>query len=131
MQESGFDTNIQDEKDLELSNILDKHETIERNLTWEVRKLEKDKVLLENENLRLDREVKSLKSEKLPKIHIYSGANDELEAFIYDSTKSFKPQLVAHGYDEDKIKETYVKEFPHNEVSWRLILPTSFDYLLK
>ena len=63
MQESGFDTNIQDEKDLELSNILDKHETIERNLTWEVRKLEKDKVLLENENLRLDREVKSLKSE--------------------------------------------------------------------
>lgn len=63
MQESGFDTNIQDEKDLELSNLLDKHETIERNLTWEVRKLEKDKVLLENENLRLDREVKSLKSE--------------------------------------------------------------------
>lgn len=74
---------------------------------------------------------KEMKFEKLPKIHIYSGANDQLEAFIYDSTKSFKPQLVAHGYDEDKIKETYVKEFPHNEVSWRLILPTSFDYLLK
>ena len=44
MQESGFDTNIQDEKDLELSNLLDKHETIERNLTWEVRKLEKEKM---------------------------------------------------------------------------------------
>ncbi|MCD7782109.1 MAG: proteasome-activating nucleotidase [Methanosphaera sp.] len=43
--------------------MLDKHEAIERNLTWEVRKLEKDKVLLENENLRLDREVKSLKNE--------------------------------------------------------------------
>ena len=74
---------------------------------------------------------KNMKFEKLPKIHIYSGANDELEAFIYDTTKSFKPQLVAHGYDENKIKETYVKEFPHNEVAWRLILPTSFDYLLK
>ncbi|RAP44508.1 MAG: proteasome-activating nucleotidase [Methanosphaera sp. rholeuAM6] len=63
MQEPEFDSNVQREEDIELSNILDKHETIERNLTWEVRKLEKDKVLLENENLRLDREVKSLKSE--------------------------------------------------------------------
>ena len=50
-------------RDQEISDLIDKHETIERNLTWEVRKLEKDKVLLENENLRLDREVKSLKSE--------------------------------------------------------------------
>lgn len=63
MQDPEFDSNVQREEDIELSNILDKHETIERNLTWEVRKLEKDKVLLENENLRLDREVKSLKSE--------------------------------------------------------------------
>ncbi len=63
MQESDFETNVRDDRDAELSNLLDKHETIERNLTWEVRKLEKDKVLLENENLRLDREVKSLKSE--------------------------------------------------------------------
>ncbi len=46
-----------------ITDLIDKHETIERNLTWQVRKLEKDKVLLENENLRLDREVKSLKSE--------------------------------------------------------------------
>ncbi|OED30717.1 proteasome-activating nucleotidase [Methanosphaera sp. WGK6] len=55
--------NTIEEEDVELTNILDKHEAIERNLTWEVRKLEKDKVLLENENLRLDREVKSLKNE--------------------------------------------------------------------
>ncbi|WP_455645109.1 proteasome-activating nucleotidase [Methanosphaera sp.] len=55
--------NTIEEEDNELTNILDKHEAIERNLTWEVRKLEKDKVLLENENLRLDREVKSLKNE--------------------------------------------------------------------
>ncbi len=64
MQESpDFDSNFQDNQDAEIASLLDKHETIERNLTWEVRKLEKDKVLLENENLRLDREVKSLKSE--------------------------------------------------------------------
>ena len=50
-------------EETDISALIDKHETIERNLTWEVRKLEKDKVLLENENLRLDREVKSLKSE--------------------------------------------------------------------
>ncbi|MBQ6219016.1 MAG: proteasome-activating nucleotidase [Methanosphaera sp.] len=64
MEESPqFDSDVKRNEDIELSNLLDKHETIERNLTWEVRKLEKDKVLLENENLRLDREVKSLKSE--------------------------------------------------------------------
>jgi len=33
------------------------------NLTWKVRKLEKDKVLIENEKIRLEREVKSLRSE--------------------------------------------------------------------
>lgn len=61
MDESNSFTLQSDETDV--SALIDKHETIERNLTWEVRKLEKDKVLLENENLRLDREVKSLKSE--------------------------------------------------------------------
>ncbi len=34
-----------------------------RNLMWKVRKLEKDKVLIENEKIRLDREVKSLRGE--------------------------------------------------------------------
>ena len=50
-------------EDLELMSMQKKHEVMERNLTWEIRKLEKDKVILENENLRLDREVKSLKNE--------------------------------------------------------------------
>ena len=58
-----LDSNVQNDEDVDISNLMDKHQTIERNLTWEIRKLEKDKVLLENENLRLDREVKSLKSE--------------------------------------------------------------------
>lgn len=63
MEESDSVNTIEKKDDTELTNLIDKHEAIERNLTWEVRKLEKDKVLLENENLRLDREVKSLKSE--------------------------------------------------------------------
>lgn len=51
------------QQDSELLDMQKKFDVMERNLTWEIRKLEKDKVLLENENLRLDREVKSLKNE--------------------------------------------------------------------
>ncbi len=61
-EETLEDTEIIDEN-TELMEIVNKHEAMERNLTWEIRKLEKDKVILENENLRLDREVKSLKNE--------------------------------------------------------------------
>lgn len=74
---------------------------------------------------------KNMKYEKLPKIHIYSGSNDNLEIVIYETTKVVKPKLVAHGYPEELIKETYIKEFLHNEIAWRLVLPTSFDFLLK
>lgn len=63
MEDSEPCNTIENKENTEITNLIDKHEAIERNLTWEVRKLEKDKVLLENENLRLDREVKSLKSE--------------------------------------------------------------------
>ena len=62
MEDSEPFNTIENKENTEITNLIDKHEAIERNLTWEVRKLEKDKVLLENENLRLDREVKSLKS---------------------------------------------------------------------
>ena len=41
-----------------------------------------------------------------------------------------KELMVNLGYPANKIKETYVKEFMHNEIAWRLILPTSFDFLL-
>ena len=34
-----------------------------RNLMWKVRKLEKDKILTENEKIRLERELKSLRGE--------------------------------------------------------------------
>ena len=50
---------------------------------------------------------------------------------ILVATKEDKVKRSDIKKNENKIKETYVKEFPHNEVAWRLILPTSFDYLLK
>ena len=74
---------------------------------------------------------KNMKYINMPKLHIYSGAKDNLEVIIYETTKVVKPKLVAHGYPEELIKETYVKEFKHNEIAWRLILPSSFDFLLK
>lgn len=52
-------------EDLKKEIKLLKEENIKtkRNLMWKVRKLEKDKVLVENEKMRLDREVKSLRGE--------------------------------------------------------------------
>ena len=66
----------------------------------------------------------------LPKIHIYCGAGDQLEEMLLPSAKAMKPLLVKHGYDEDKVFETYDSEKPHNEESWRMILPESFSRLL-
>ena len=41
-----------------------------------------------------------------------------------------KNLLISHGYDGEKIFETYDEEKPHNEESWRLVLPESFSLLL-
>ena len=68
--------------------------------------------------------------DKLPKIHIYCGEGDPLERLLIPSSKAMKKLLVANGYDADKICETYDDEKPHNEESWRLILPLSFSLLL-
>lgn len=69
-------------------------------------------------------------SDRLPKIHIYCGGGDMLEEMLLPSAKAMKPLLVSHGYDENKIFETYNAEKPHNEESWRLVLPESFTKLL-
>jgi proteasome regulatory subunit len=52
-------------KDLktEIKILKEDNTKTKRNLMWKVRKLEKDKVLIENEKMRLDREVKSLRGE--------------------------------------------------------------------
>ena len=67
----------------------------------------------------------------LPRIHIYCGGGDTLEETLLPAAKAMKPLLIKHGYTENKISETYDMTKPHNEESWRLILPESFSYLLK
>lgn len=65
----------------------------------------------------------------LPKIHIYCGGGDMLEEQLLPAAKAMKNLLVGHGYDEKKLFETYDSDKPHNEESWRLVLPESFSYL--
>ena len=69
-------------------------------------------------------------SDKLPKLHIYCGEGDPLEKLLVGASKDMKGVLVRFGYPSDKIFETYDLEKPHNEESWRLILPDSFEKLL-
>ncbi len=66
----------------------------------------------------------------LPKIHIYCGGGDELEEQLLPAAKAMRPLLLKHGYSEASIRETYDMERPHNEESWRLVLPESFSFLL-
>lgn len=47
----------------EMDSINEEYSKNKNNLMWKVRKLEKDKVLIENEKIRLEREIKSLRSE--------------------------------------------------------------------
>ena len=66
----------------------------------------------------------------LPKVHIYCGEGDPLEKLLLGASKEMKQVMVANGYPDEKIFETFDTEKPHNEESWRLILPQSFTYLL-
>lgn len=47
----------------DINTLREEKSKAKSNLMWKVRKLEKDKVLIENEKIRLEREVKSLRSE--------------------------------------------------------------------
>ena len=47
----------------EINYLREEKSKAKSNLMWKVRKLEKDKVLIENEKIRLERETKSLRSE--------------------------------------------------------------------
>lgn len=47
----------------EMSLLKEENSKTKSNLTWKVRKLEKDKIIIENEKIRLEREAKSLRSE--------------------------------------------------------------------
>ena len=69
-------------------------------------------------------------SEDLPLVHIYCGGGDMLEEQLLPASQKMKALMVKHGYCAEKIFETYDSEKPHNEESWRLILPESFSLLL-
>lgn len=66
----------------------------------------------------------------LPKIHIYCGEGDMLERMLLSSATQIKSTLLGYGYPEKKVFETYDVEKPHNEESWRLVLPQSLDILI-
>ena len=69
-------------------------------------------------------------TDRLPKIHIYCGGGDPLEQMLLPSAMAMKTTLVSYGYPSDRIFERYDLDKPHNEESWRLILPESFSLLL-
>lgn len=64
----------------------------------------------------------------LPKIHIYCGGGDMLERMLLPSAKKMKKLLTSHGYPDSAIFETYDNKKPHNEETWRLILPESLTF---
>jgi hypothetical protein len=53
-----------------------------------------------------------------------------LEEQLLPASQAMKSLMVKHGYDEKKIFERYDLDKPHNEESWRLVLPESFSLLL-
>lgn len=67
-------------------------------------------------------------AKKLPKVHIYCGEGDPLERLLVGSSREMKSVMAKYGYPEGKIFETFDDEKPHNEESWRLILPLSFSF---
>ena len=66
----------------------------------------------------------------LPKIHIYCGGGDMLENMLLYSAKDMIWYLYKNGYNKELVYETFAPKKPHNEESWRLVLPESFSYLL-
>ncbi|MDD2644437.1 MAG: proteasome-activating nucleotidase, partial [Methanobacteriaceae archaeon] len=55
--------NKQENLEKEFALLKEEHTKTKRNLMWKIRKLEKDKILTENEKIRLERETKSLRGE--------------------------------------------------------------------
>ena len=55
--------NKQENLQKEFALLKEEHTKTKRNLMWKIRKLEKDKILTENEKIRLERETKSLRGE--------------------------------------------------------------------
>lgn len=65
-----------------------------------------------------------------PYINIYCGGGDLLERSLLPAARAMKDLLVRNGYDESRISEIYAPSKPHNERSWRSVLPHSLAVLL-
>ena len=63
MENSPNDLQDIEELKREIDSLREENSKTKRNLMWKVRKLEKDKILTENEKIRLERELKSLRGE--------------------------------------------------------------------
>ena len=69
-------------------------------------------------------------NDRLPKIHIYCGGGDELERNLLLHSGDMRKKLVFYGYNSNLVFESFDMDKPHNEESWRLVLPESFSCLL-
>lgn len=64
----------------------------------------------------------------LPKIFIYNGYGDDLERLLMEDAKRMETFLLTRGYPKKLISSLYVESFPHNEISWRLVMPKAICY---
>ncbi len=68
------------------------------------------------------------KRDDLPKIFIYNGMGDELERQLLPDVKKMESLLLTSGYPQNLISSLYVESFPHNEISWRLVMPKAICF---
>lgn len=61
--------------------------------------------------------------EDMPYLYLFSGAGDELEALIFESTEMMYELLPEMGYPYDKMCEILLLEKQHNEKTWKEIFP--------
>lgn len=60
---------------------------------------------------------------EMPCVYIYTGAGDELEQMIFNSTEMMYDLLPEIGYPYEKLNEIVLLENKHNEKAWREIFP--------
>lgn len=58
-----------------------------------------------------------------PKVYIYNGAGDDLEAWLLAGAQDMPDSLKKIGYPEENITQRYCDEAMHNELYWRVIFP--------
>ncbi len=67
----------------------------------------------------------------LPRVFLYNGGNDELERMLLPQVKQMETLLLTKGYTNKNLSSLYVDSFPHNEISWRLVMPRAMEFNFK